>query len=44
MMNRGRPCWATVLNTTLDKAQLPECINLNATLPIHNEKKLYDEN
>ena len=32
MMNRGRPCWATVLNTTLEKAQLPEYINLNATL------------
>ena len=50
-MNRGRPCWATELNTTLDKAQLPECINLNATLPIHKEKnfmtkikeKLYKE-
>ena len=23
---------------TLEKAQLPECINLNATLPIHKEK------
>ena len=38
IMTRGRPCWATVLNTTHEKAQLPECINLNATLPIHKDK------
>ena len=42
-MNRGRPCWAPVLNTTLEKAQLPECINLNATLPIHKEKNFTTE-